>query len=187
MNYQKIYFSLINFALKRETVDGYFEKHHIIPKSLGGSDDTTNLVSLTAREHFIAHCLLARIYGGTQWYSVSRMAFQCKKSNSRLYEIAKIKYSEYLSGKERPIEVKEKISSSQKGKKFSESHLKNLKLSNSSENVCQKKRLALLGRKRSIEDINKMKQGWALRRFKKECVSLNDLIDSIFKQVPNGI
>ena len=43
----------------------YCEAHHIIPKCLGGSDDKTNIILLTAREHYIAHLLLRRIYPGT--------------------------------------------------------------------------------------------------------------------------
>lgn len=39
----------------------YFETHHIVPKSLGGTDDKNNLVNLTAREHYIAHLLLVKI------------------------------------------------------------------------------------------------------------------------------
>ena len=40
----------------------YFEQHHIIPKCIGGTNNKSNLVLLTAREHFIAHWLLIRIY-----------------------------------------------------------------------------------------------------------------------------
>lgn len=40
----------------------YTEEHHIIPSCLGGSDDPENLIRLTAREHFIAHRLLAKIH-----------------------------------------------------------------------------------------------------------------------------
>lgn len=46
----------------------YFEGHHIIPKSKGGTGDSTrpnnnpNIVLLTAREHFLAHWILWRIY-----------------------------------------------------------------------------------------------------------------------------
>jgi len=40
---------------------GYFEKHHIIPKCMGGSDSPDNIVALTAREHFVAHQLLVKI------------------------------------------------------------------------------------------------------------------------------
>lgn len=187
MNYQKAYNSLISKARNRKDFQGYFEKHHIIPRSLGGDNSSENLVKLTAREHFIAHCLLARIHGGTQWYAVSRMATQCGKNDSKLYEIAKTKYAQFMSGKNRSFDIKSKISNSQKGKMFSSEHLMKLKISNSSLEVRKKKSLALIGRKRSPEDIAKMKNGWAMRRFKKECVSLNSLIDSVFKQVPNGI
>ena len=41
-----------------------FEKHHIIPKSLGGSNEKSNLVTLTPREHCVAHMLLIRMYSG---------------------------------------------------------------------------------------------------------------------------
>ena len=40
----------------------YKERHHIIPKCMGGSDDEENLVDLLLREHIIAHKLLADIY-----------------------------------------------------------------------------------------------------------------------------
>lgn len=56
------YNRLVEFARKRGTVDGYHEQHHIIPRSEGGDDSLSNLVRLTAREHFVAHWLLYRIY-----------------------------------------------------------------------------------------------------------------------------
>ena len=49
---------------KTRSLDGYKERHHIIPRSLGGSDDKENLVDLTAREHFICHWLLIKMYSG---------------------------------------------------------------------------------------------------------------------------
>ena len=61
MNYTKIYNQLIERAKNRkEERDGYYERHHIIPKCMGGSNDKDNLVKLTYREHFIAHWLLHR-------------------------------------------------------------------------------------------------------------------------------
>lgn len=64
--YQKIYNDLISKAksrgLNKSLLDGYYEKHHIVPKCLGGTNDKENLVLLTAREHLVAHELLQRIY-----------------------------------------------------------------------------------------------------------------------------
>jgi len=61
MNYLKIYNDLIDRAKNRK-LEGYKEKHHIVPKCLGGSRNKDNLVELTPKEHFLAHQLLVKIY-----------------------------------------------------------------------------------------------------------------------------
>lgn len=65
MNYQKVYDQIIDRARKevRAKKQGtYFERHHIIPKCLGGLDVADNAVLLTAKEHFVCHHLLVKIY-----------------------------------------------------------------------------------------------------------------------------
>ena len=70
--------------------NGYVERHHILPRALGGTDDSSNLVALTAREHFLAHMLLAKIYGGTMWQAIIIMkGGKNKYCNSKLFEIAR--------------------------------------------------------------------------------------------------
>mgnify|MGYP000037463157 CR=1 FL=1 len=61
MNYEKIYNQIINKA-KIRNVDGYTEKHHIIPKCMNGTNNPTNIVKLTARQHFLPHWLLHEMY-----------------------------------------------------------------------------------------------------------------------------
>ena len=61
MNYQLIHNQIIKKA-KQRISEGYTEKHHIIPKCLGGTDSEENIVKLTAKEHFIVHKLLVEIY-----------------------------------------------------------------------------------------------------------------------------
>ena len=65
MDYQKIYNQLIERARLR-TSSGYVERHHILPRCMGGADFEENLVSLYPEEHFVAHALLLKIYKGTQ-------------------------------------------------------------------------------------------------------------------------
>jgi hypothetical protein len=61
MNYRKHYNLLIEKAKARKVEKGiYVEKHHIIPRSEGGSNDNDNIVELYPREHFVAHWLLYR-------------------------------------------------------------------------------------------------------------------------------
>lgn len=61
MNYQIHYDRLIERA-KNRVLSGYVEVHHIVPKCMGGNNDKSNLVALTAEEHFVAHQLLHKIY-----------------------------------------------------------------------------------------------------------------------------
>lgn len=61
MNIKKHYNLLIE-KRKKSVPEGIVEKHHIVPKCLGGSDDVSNIVSLTPREHFVAHWMLTKIY-----------------------------------------------------------------------------------------------------------------------------
>ena len=100
--YTRIYFSIIDRASNR-ILDGYKEKHHIIPQSLGGSNDSENIVKLTAREHFICHLLLTKMVEGpnkSKMYQAAWMMASCVgkdqeryKINNRLYAKLKFKMS----------------------------------------------------------------------------------------------
>lgn len=61
MNYKMHYDSLIKRA-KTRTLTQYTERHHIVPKCLGGNDSIENLVDLLPEEHFIAHQLLVKMH-----------------------------------------------------------------------------------------------------------------------------
>ena len=96
MNYKKVYDNLIINARNRSKQLDYFETHHVIPKSLGGSDDQRNLVKLSFREHYLAHWLLFKITAGEDKYKMSCAFFVMSKgnnglrlTNSRLYARAK--------------------------------------------------------------------------------------------------
>lgn len=56
-----IYNNIIDRAKHRD-IDGYYERHHIKPRSLGGDDSDDNIVKLTAKEHYIVHHLLWKHY-----------------------------------------------------------------------------------------------------------------------------
>lgn len=98
MHYQNIYNSLIENALNRSNVDGYTEKHHIVPRSLGGKDSKDNLVILTAREHFIAHLLLAKIFGGEMWHAAHMMS-NMKRYTNRIYKTVREEHAKEMSRK----------------------------------------------------------------------------------------
>lgn len=102
MNYQLHYDRLVEKGRLR-ALQGYSERHHILPKSLGGGEEAENLVRFTAREHFIAHLLLAKIHGGKMLQAVFFMsALGSGKLHSRMYEKARIELVDqaYRRGKE---------------------------------------------------------------------------------------
>lgn len=104
MNYNKVYNKLINKRKLDVITEGYCEKHHIVMKSMGGSNDKSNIVKLTAREHYIAHLLLHRIHQCSKTaYALWRMQCRDEESNkgyiinSRMYEWARKEFCKYMS------------------------------------------------------------------------------------------
>lgn len=73
MNYQRIHDSIIERARNR-IISGYSERHHIVPRCLGGSDDQSNIVSLTAEEHYVVHQLLVKINPGCHKLATALLA-----------------------------------------------------------------------------------------------------------------
>jgi len=64
--------------------DGYTEKHHILPRCLGGTNHPSNLVRLSARQHFVAHRLLWKMYPNTpSLFFAFRMMFFASSDHSR--------------------------------------------------------------------------------------------------------
>lgn len=142
--YSQCYFNIISRAQSRTVLPDVIEKHHIVPKSLGGSNHQNNLVNLTPKEHYICHLLLTKMCEGKNKqkmvYALWAIMNLCNKHQyrkqikSRIYEIIRIEFvnSQRLTageshpnrGKKRPdrtkesftAEWKEKISASKKGK-----------------------------------------------------------------------
>lgn len=94
MNYKRIYAQFIDDRKARNVPHGYSEKHHILPKSLGGTDSPENLIRLTPEDHYFAHLLLAKIHGGDQWASVKCMAVMAND----LTKYRKVFASRYMVG-----------------------------------------------------------------------------------------
>jgi hypothetical protein len=65
VDYRAHYDRLIERARNR-MLDGYVERHHIIPRCIGGSDERSNVVQLTAAEHYVAHQLLVKLHPGVR-------------------------------------------------------------------------------------------------------------------------
>lgn len=127
--YSKWYNNIISNAKSRISNNLYVEKHHIIPKSLGGDNSIENIILLSAREHYICHLLLPKMLEGKKkksmifalWHLRNRHNYKnLSNNNSRLYEKLKIEFSilssELHKNKIISEEHKDKISQANKNK-----------------------------------------------------------------------
>jgi hypothetical protein len=140
-------------ALKGQVVEGYSEKHHIVPRSHGGSNKKDNLIALTPRQHFIAHRMLWKAYGGSMARAYFMMSATGKygKIGSKTYSMVREAYSKQViiqMAKKPNIpaftpEHRQKLRMAKLGKKLSPQHRENV-------------RLAVLGRKYSVETKQKI-------------------------------
>lgn len=123
MNYAGIYENLIERARFRELVT-YTERHHIIPRCVGGGNEASNIVRLTPEEHFLAHQLLVKIHPDKR---VLIFALNCmirsvkdRRANNKLFgwmrRLVGKAMSDQKRGKPRSPEVRAKLSAANKGK-----------------------------------------------------------------------
>lgn len=84
--YSLIYWQLIDRARDR-ILEGYCERHHVVPRSLGGDDENTNIVALTAREHFICHRLLVKMTEGRDRQKMSLALWTMARTRRRRIRI----------------------------------------------------------------------------------------------------
>lgn len=147
MNKYEQWYSNITERAKNRILETYTESHHIVPRSLGGSDEVDNLVNLTAREHFICHWLLVKMAVGQDRHKMINALRMMRAENSnqdrydtkitaRVYARIKEEYaqlqSERIRGKNNPMwgkshtpEARDKIRQKNLGNKLTtEQHAK---------------------------------------------------------------
>ena len=140
--YTRWYYQIISRAQLRKVSNSiYYEYHHIIPKSLNGSNSVENLVHLTAREHFICHWLLTKMVSGiplqkmtyaframlnlnpnnlryTNSLAYEKNRIDCAKLSSESRKGILVGEKNYNFGKRWSDEQKTKMSNFRKGKCF---------------------------------------------------------------------
>lgn len=112
IHHKNRYDKLIKFY-QDNLVDGFLEKHHILPRCMGGNDDKENLVLLPVRVHFIAHYLLYKTYPENEKlahaFAMMGVNNKFQHRSSKLYEKSRIARSLALKGKKLPEHVKAKM------------------------------------------------------------------------------
>lgn len=110
MNYQKIHDDLVEYCRNQVLPKNvYTEKHHVVPRSLGGGEGD-NVIVVSARQHFILHALLyfiAKRNGTAEERQKMAHAWNFMRSdptgdkaryiNSRLFEVSRQDMRERMS------------------------------------------------------------------------------------------
>ena len=203
MNYKKIYESIIekykqlNFQKLNRSDKNYIylETHHIMPRCMDGTDDLENLVNLPAREHFICHLLLPKIYKGTKfeyklWTASHRFIYGNDMKNkiritSNQYKVIKENFSKFRSkankgsanpnfGNKWTQEQKNNLSKQKKGKSLEQimgkerADIAKEKMSKAHKNRKHKKGYHLSEKTRKLMSINR-KGKKKSEEFRKKC------------------
>lgn len=154
MTYDKFIQNILNTRGRFACLDGYHERHHIIPKCMNGSNSKDNLIDFYAREHFIAHKLLAE--ENPQNYQLKYAYWnmcQCTGRDGQdkyiptpeEYEEARIFCHEAMSGENHPMYGKHHTQESRE------------KMSISKKDMYNGENNPFFGKKHSQENIEKMK------------------------------
>jgi len=155
------YLKLIKYCKLHPPLSGtYVEKHHIIPKSMGGSNNENNIVKLIPRAHYLAHYMLWKAHKNKKMsyaFYIMNTALKNKSNisvryfNGRLYEKISIEFKKLIKKRivsletrkrmseshrnqmhqPKSAEIKLRISNSLSGRTLSEEHRKNISISNS--------------------------------------------------------
>lgn len=121
--YSTWYNRIIESAKSRVPIESeYYEVHHIIPKCMGGSNTSQNLVRLTAREHYVCHILLIKMVDDKNFnirlkYALSLMSAISGKQYSYIRRLIKDRMcgeNNPRYGKIQSVETREKISTNAK-------------------------------------------------------------------------
>src|SRR5580704_18811987 len=122
MNYATHYKRLIDRARIR-VLDTYTERHHVVPRCMGGGNDRDNIVRLTPEEHYVAHQLLVKLYPGNTALIAAACLMTGKPSpltgrtgGNKLHGWLRRRYAEAKKGWMHAPEIREQINAKNRGK-----------------------------------------------------------------------
>ena len=192
--YTAVYHSTINKAIIRNFSKARGrERHHVIPQSLGGTNDKGNLVYLTCREHFLCHWLLLKITTGESYHKMRYALMGMRAENehqeryhtkltARIYEKYRIEHAAHHSN---VMKAKKLVPWNKGGVEITEEHRENLRVAaknrpkQSAESILKRAK-AQTGAKRSV--VTKLKMSIAAKGKLKGPMSEEEKLKRSLKQ-----
>ena len=121
MDYAAHYSRLIERARSR-ALDGYHERHHVVPRCMGGGNEPVNIVNLTAEEHYVAHALLVKIHPKFTRLAIAFSVMSRRSGRNKVFGWMRRRFavavSVALTGRSLSEEHRANLSKSMVGRKF---------------------------------------------------------------------
>lgn len=150
-----VHYNRLILRAKGRVLEGYKERHHVLPRCMGGGNEPGNIAELTPEEHYVAHQLLVKMhpgvsrYHGLVWAAVN-MARRAGRNKAYGWlrrelaeQVSRINTgNKYSVGRKHTAEQRARNSAARIGKQLSKEHAANIAR-------------ALKGRKMSPESIAK--------------------------------
>lgn len=165
--YTKWYSNIIE-SRKLMPPEGYSERHHILPRKMGGSNESCNLVRLSAREHFICHRLLPKMTLGAERNHMIFAAYALAHYRCPSRGLIKVSAKTYEVLKKDLSAARKASPGHNKGRIWTAEQRANMK--NKTDGTI----LFHRGRKRSAETRQKIKEKRAFQVIKKKTWTLMD-------------
>ena len=172
--YTKLYFSIIQSRIQ-SPLEGYTERHHILPKKLGGLKVPSNLIILSAREHFICHRLLTKRTTGNERINMIFAAYALAYYRCPSRGLIKVSGKTYEKLKKDLAIARKSSPGHNKGKVWTKEQRASMK--NKTDGTI----LFHRGRERSVETREKIKEKRALQVIKKKTWTLKDPTGNIIE------
>lgn len=153
-HYYRRYLKFIDQRKTRDIPLVYTENHHIIPKSLGGSDLPDNIITLTAREHYIAHWLLWKSYDSKKMHNAFWLMCNMKSRNQQREYTINSKIYEKLK-QERSLLVGEQMRTNNPSSKDNVKEMRRIQLRGNNYGIANKGKLHSEERRRKSSESHK--------------------------------
>jgi hypothetical protein len=188
--------NILNTRGRFECGEKYHERHHIIPKCMGGDNSLENLIDLYAREHFIAHQLLSQENPENQklayaWWRMCNIENKSKEIygiSPEEYEEARIKFSDISSQKMKgennpnygkPTWTKGRHLSEETRRKLSESHKGKVLSEETRKKISEKQTRKATSKETRIKMSESAKKSWTEERRINQCGENNPMFGKI--------
>jgi len=160
MDYKRVYEFMIEDRRAKESSLSIFDRHHILPKALGGGNGPENIIKLSPSDHFFCHLLLAKIHGGVMAICAARMSGMKKYTGNG----ARRNYSHLKTEQRKKLS---ELAKTQWSNPDSSEKLKQAVRRSRTPELSEKLRVASLGKKASPEARKAMSDA-AFARAKRE-------------------